>query len=466
MKRINRILSFLSWTRFCSTGNIHCEDDFINAIKNVTTEQVFEALINIFKRNIQYHLQLPEGLKHPEYKKVISDFDKKLQTLVRSQKSAKIQKSNIEKSQKDPQVTCFEIKPGIRLIHRENTQTPTFVLHAYLKGGLTYETASTAGSHYLISRNIACGHSKKDYTKLKTDLEMRSASLSGFGGKNAYGLTMHGQTEHWEDLVDDFFLTLLEPSLPIKYFNNEKKLINRALDNMKTDPVKQCFSAYNKHIFKGHPYQLDIIGSKESLKKISRDQIAKLHQKRLDKEEIVITYAGDIPANKIFDIVTEKLRNLPERARKVFLPKKVNSVAKDINIKFNREQTQIFIGYPAFSNQVQEDVYLKILTTHLSGQSSDLFVEVRDRQGLCYAAQAVHHNAIEAGYWGIFIGTGNDKTEKAIAAIKSIINKIATDGLSEEEVERIKKMIIGQNLVGLQTNETLLSTTQFLIFIT
>jgi zinc protease len=94
-----------------------------------------------------------------------------------------------------------------------------------------------------------------------------------------------------------------------------------------------------------------------------------------------------------------------------------------------------------------------MISAHLSGQSSDLFVEVRDRQGLCYSVSPIHVSGLEAGCWGIYIGSGHDKTEAAIAAIMKILNNVRDHGLTQDEFNRIKVMMDGQNLLGIQTNE-------------
>ena len=92
-------------------------------------------------------------------------------------------------------------------------------------------------------------------------------------------------------------------------------------------------------------------------------------------------------------------------------------------------------------------------TTFLAGQSSELFVEVRDRQGLCYSVQPLQNTSLEAGYWGIYIGAGHDKKEAAIKAIKTILEKYRKKGFSKKDFELTKKMIHGQNLLNVQTNE-------------
>ena len=145
---------------------------------------------------------------------------------------------------------------------------------------------------------------------------------------------------------------------------------------------------------------------------------------------------------------------LPARkTQKVNFKKYKSTVNVESFIPFNREQTQIFYGIPCGKMGSPENLYLKMLTTHLSGQSSELFVEVRDRQGLCYSAQPVHFSAIEGGYFGIYMASGFDKVNPAIAAIKDIINRIKEHGLPEEDFTRIKNMIKGQNLINVQTNE-------------
>ena len=124
-----------------------------------------------------------------------------------------------------------------------------------------------------------------------------------------------------------------------------------------------------------------------------------------------------------------------------------------IAIPLKREQTHVFIGKMAPQTKDKNNTYLKMLTSHLSGQSSELFVEVRDKQGLCYAVQPVHFSALEGGYWGIYIGTGNDKVKRAINAIENTLKEIAAGKISKNEFATIKQMIAGQEMMALQTIE-------------
>lgn len=437
---------------FAQDGNIYCEEDFINRIKRSSTSKVNHSLAEIFKRDIHYTLQIPKEDNISDAKKEIEVLDQNIKKITNKYKSS--HKVKYEVSKYDTNTKVIDLKNGIKLIHRQNSMTPTFVFHAYLKGGISHENEQNCGTHYLLGRTFTYGYPKMPYEKLRLDLENKSASLSGFSGKNAYGLTMHGQTDHKSDLFKHFFNTFLKASFPTKFINLEKKLIERTLENQKEDPVKACFKTFNQMIFNKHHYSLDLIGNEKSIKKINQKVIIDLHKKNLKNSEIVFTFCGDMDLDEVITIINSYTADLkPRKFNKTKIKRSKAILGKHEKIHFDREQTQIFIGTEAYGITSKEDIYLKMITAHLSGQSSELFVDVRDKKGLCYSVQPIHHGALEAGYWGIYIGAGHDKTDAAIAAINEIIGKLAKHGLTKHEFERTKKMMAGNNLLTIQTND-------------
>ncbi|MBY0414519.1 MAG: insulinase family protein, partial [Bdellovibrionales bacterium] len=261
-------------------------------------------------------------------------------------------------------------------------------------------------------------------------------------------------TDSFQDLFPHFQGAFLNPDMPTKYLNHEKQLSQRALVNQKEDPVKQCFKTAQKLFFGEHPYALNPIGTEKSLKAISQKSLQTVHKKNLKSQEILLTYCGDMDLQDVMSQLQPLFDSLPGRKSQGLKFKKYKStVGTDTFIPFNREQTQIFYGIPCGKMGSPENLYLKMLTSHLSGQSSELFVEVRDRQGLCYSAQPVHFSAIEAGYFGIYMASGFDKVKPAIVAIKELLGRIRDNGLPKEDFDRIKTMIKGQNLINVQTNE-------------
>lgn len=446
--------SFSFGHSYAQSGDIKCEEEFIERIKVTNPSAVNHALKSIFSKNIHLCLQLPKEASVDSSRKALAGLQDDLKKISTGLTQKNKNKLKIETSENDQQVKLVRIKSGVSLLYRYNDMTPTFVLQAYLRGGLTEETTKTNGYYHLISSMLTKGHDKISYEKIKKDLEEKSSNINGFSGKNAYGLLVHGLSDHLLSLLPHFTGALLKPDMPQKYLAHEKQLSLRALLNQKQDPVKQCFKEAQQLFFGSHPYALNPVGSNESIKAVTQKKLLDIHRKNLKSKEILISYCGDATFDEIMENLAPFFEALPARkSTKPVFKKYKPTTGVERFIKFDREQTQIFYGIPCGKMGSPENLYLKMLSTHLSGQSSELFVEVRDRQGLCYSAQPVHFSAIEGGYFGIYMASGHDKVPKAIAAIKDLINKIKENGLPEEDFIRIKTMIKGQNLINVQTNE-------------
>lgn len=440
---------------FAQTGDINCEEEFINKMKKVNPSDVNRSLKNIFSKNIHLCLQIPSKESLVSAKKELQKLQIELNIVKEKIKKEKLtEKYKTTLSKHDPQVKLLALKPGITLLYRQNLMTPTFVLQAYMRGGLTEENKKNNGTYNLLGSLLTKGYGKTTYETIRQDLEEKSSGLSGFSGKNAYGLLMHGLSEHFHPLSAHLIGSFLEPTFANKVLSHEKQLVLRSLISQKEDPVKQCFKEAQKLFFGEHPYALHQQGTSATIKTVSNKSLLALHNKNLKQKEVLINYCGDADLSEVLNVLAPLLDKLKDRKSQPVLFKKYKPTTNvEKFISFNREQTQILYGIPCGKMGSPENLYLKMLASHLSGQSSELFVEVRDRQGLCYSAQPVHHTALEGGYFGIYMASGHDKVAAAIAAIKQLINKIKENGLTEEDFLRIKSMIKGQNLLNVQTNE-------------
>ena len=266
---------------------------------------------------------------------------------------------------------------------------------------------------------------------------------------------MQGLSDFTDELISHLMEMLLRPSIPNQLFKMEKELVKRSLHIQKEDPVKKCFTEFNKLVFNEHPYSREIIGTEKSIKAITRKTLLEKHNESLASKEMVISYCGYEDLETVVEKIAPYIKQLPARKLKTQKSKnKVNPIINQrLSFEFDREQTHIMIGKPSYLAGSLEDLYIKVFTTFLSGQSSELFLEVRDKQGLCYSVQAVQNSALEASYWGIYIGSGTDKKDKAIKAVQDILSKYQNKGLKKSEFNTTLKMIQGQNSISIQTND-------------
>jgi len=445
---------------YTSSNNIFSEDLFINKIKNSKESDIVQSFRDILSRPIQVSLQIPNEDNLKTTQKAVQLWFSNLRSLTSNINKKKIKTiySN-NKSKFDPNAQVVSISPGIKLLYRYNSLTPTFSMQAYIKGGLTDETKDNNGVYSQLSSLLTYGHKKKPYQKLRMYLEETCSSLNGFAGKNAYGISMKGLSENFHELSSHFFNSIINPTLPDKYLSLEKKMAIRSLKSQEEDPVKQCFNTISEITFKNHPYSMNIIGNEQSIKGLTTKKIKDLHNKNLKEKEILISYSGDLDLQTVRSQITPLISTLaPRKKTKTIKKKSRPSWGANIHIPFDREQTHIFLGIPTGPLVDSNNLILKIITTLFSGQSSELFVNIRDKQGLCYSISPISFSALEYGYWGIYMACSNSKVNDAVHSLESFIDKIKKKGISKQEFNQAKKMIIGQSMLSLQTNEDFLNT--------
>lgn len=479
--------SFSLGNSYVQTGDLYGENNFIEKIRLSTISAVNGSLPEILQRPIHMVLQIPKKENKSSHQEELRKFQEKYKKLLEKITAEKVSNikvsaqktlksvTAVDKISPDILLTKLKIKgknssisyyskhdsnaqtikliPGVKLLYRQNLLTPTFVFHAYLKGGLAHETELNNGYHYLISEVISKGHSNIPFQKLQRLLEQKSASLDGLCGKNAYGLTMHAQSEHFSELMEHFFGSWNHANFYRKEIIHERKMIYRLMENQKKDPVKECFKQVNAIMFPGHPYSREIEGNKKSLSRVNQNELKRVHAGNLNDREMLFTYCGDLELEAVIKTIIPYLKDYHSRISTKVDIKTKGSWGKNIFIPFDREQTQIFIGLPTFDMLNSQDIYLKILSAYLAGQSSELFVRMRDQLGLCYTVGPVHFSALNGGYFGIYMASSNEKAAQAVKELNKLLNKIKEKGISAVEFARTQKMIDGQMQINLQSNE-------------
>ena len=444
---------------FAQNGDIHSEEHFIERLKQCHAPDVHQSLINIVQRPIHLQVQIPRKTSVAQTKKLATSLQRKLQSLAKKYHSVS-PGPRTTTSAFDPQVKLMTLKSGINFIHRYNPMTPSFNMYLFVQGGLSQETPKSNGTYNLLAQLLAKGYPGKSAQKLKLELDLMASSLNGFCGKSSYGLSLHGPSEYSTQLFDILFNSLTHPLLSAKDFNHEKKLIQRELLNQQENPQKQCLKRVNQVLFDGHPYALPTLGTFQSIKALQRPALIATHHKNLNSRAITIACCGDIELTQALTMVQSYTSSLAPRTKRTGRSPKTSPARKIKPIKqyrhhqsFQREQTHIFIGTRTFAHGHKNNLPLKMLTAHLSGQSSELFVKVRDQLGLCYVVQPIHFCALAGGYWGLYMASGAEKTNQAIEAIQAILDHYQKHGLSQQQFERVKLMILGQDSLQVQTND-------------
>ena len=119
------------------------------------------------------------------------------------------------------------------------------------------------------------------------------------------------------------------------------------------------------------------------------------------------------------------------------------------------EQAHIVYGVPWLPLGNERRYIATVLTTILGGSmSSRLFQEVREKRGLVYSIYAMQAGYQGVGQWCIYAGTRPSNTQEVMQLIRSELDAIAQDYVSEDELSRNIDLICGQLLLGLESTNS------------
>jgi predicted Zn-dependent peptidase len=108
------------------------------------------------------------------------------------------------------------------------------------------------------------------------------------------------------------------------------------------------------------------------------------------------------------------------------------------------EQIQVGIAYPTFGRDHKDSAALGMLSYILGGSmSSRLFLEVRERHGLCYFVRAEADGFKDIGSFTIRAGLDAARLPEALKVIFAEVEKIKSKGVSAEELAFAKDHIAG-----------------------
>jgi zinc protease len=117
-----------------------------------------------------------------------------------------------------------------------------------------------------------------------------------------------------------------------------------------------------------------------------------------------------------------------------------------------KAQSHVVLGFPGARVTDSWRRPLEVLSTLLSGQSGRLFLELRDKQSLCYSVSSMSLEGVDPGYFAVYIGTSPEKVEQALAGIRLELSKVRDEKVSLHELERARQHLMGVHEVGLQRN--------------
>ncbi len=349
-------------------------------------------------------------------------------------------------------LTMLRLSNGVRVVVRPMTRLPLVAVAAVLGGGQSAEGEGEAGSATLASALLTCGTPSADAMEIATRLEQKSASLAPFSGRNTYGLTGTCLSEDLPMLLDTLADCLLNASFPADEVGKQRAVQLAALRQAQEKPMFHARNLVQEMLFRGHPFQYPALGTEESLPGLDGEKLAAYHHRRLAAGNLVLSLAGDFDVEEVMAQLERLFAGLSDKPVEPppALPPPPESPVT-VTRRLPVLQTVIFRAWPGLSIPDDRETAAEVLSDALSGLSSDLFIEVRDKRGLAYYTGATQFHTPVGGLFGIYSGTTLEGAPQVLEQIEVQTRRLSEDGLREEEFDRAREQLLASDARALQS---------------
>ena len=349
------------------------------------------------------------------------------------------------------------LKNGLRIITVPSKDTKTAAVLVLVKTGSKYETKDINGLSHFLEHMFFKGTKKRpNIVKIIEPLDQIGGKYNAFTGQEYTGYWAKVDANHLDlalDWVSDIYLNSVFDE---KEINRERGTILQELNMILDTPMYHVGHLWPKLLYGDQPIGWDLIGTKDTIKSIKRNQFIKYLKEHYSAKNTVIAVAGNINEKTTIDKIKKYFQkiNSQQVKDKLTVKEKQNKPQALIHYK-ETDQSHLILGVRAY-NMFHPDKYvLSVLGTILGGyMSSRLFISVRERQGLAYYISAGADMDTDTGYLIASAGVDNKKVDKAIKTILDEFKKITKQKVSSKELKKAKDNIKGSTLIGMEASDT------------
>jgi len=316
-----------------------------------------------------------------------------------------------------------------------------FIMSVLFKRGSVHEPKELNGISHVLEH--MCFRQTRDYTSedISRLSEMYGGYLNAFTSKELTSFYIKGFSANL-----DLFTKLLAnisfyPLFSEKDLEQEKKIIEDEINSTLDNPEEYLGEIAEEELFKGSPLEKTVAGSVDSVKSISLESLKEYYSYNYTPENCVIAICGDVDEGEVCRCISEYFP-VSEEYNKSKNGYEVTYSHFNLDRQFKSEQVYAQVMYPAFKYSDERRYALGGASMILGGlMSSRLFQQIREKRGLCYNIESESVLYAGGGYMSINFSCTPENSEEVISLTKSEINKLLTDGITDEELTMIKNQL-------------------------
>jgi zinc protease len=359
-----------------------------------------------------------------------------------------------------PDIQTWKTENGAKVLFVPATEIPMLDVRIVFDAGSARD-AGISGLALLTNGLLTEGAAGKTAKQIAEIFESVGAQIDYEATRDMALVGVRSLTEsrYLSAAIEGLKQVLTQPDFPRDAFQRELDRMKVAVKARQQSPSALAAEAFNKAVFGDHPYATPTSGTKESLDKLTLDDVVKFYKQYYVANNATVVLVGNVERWQAEEIVNAVVSNLPAGEKASALPEvKPLTEAKQVVIDYPSAQTHIFVGQPGMKRG-DKDYYALYVANHPfggSGFSSRLVEVIREERGLAYSVYSYFSPLREKGVFAMGMQTKTEQTEQALNLLNQQLKKYIEEGPDEDELAASMSNITGGFPLKIDSNGKLL----------
>ncbi len=333
----------------------------------------------------------------------------------------------------------------VLLVSEEHT-LPFVTLELLVDAGSRRDPSGQAGLAHFTAKGLLLGTPKYSVTAINEALDFMGASLGSSAGRDYATLGLRVLKKDLDKGLELLAEVITRPAFPGDEVRREKEKILAGIQAVEEQPDEVAEKAFQKNLFLNSPYGHPVEGTKESVAGIKGEDLQQFYRKFYHPNNAILAVAGDVTPEEIKSKLSAHLGRWTETP----VPKesfRSEFAREPKTVKINRAITQanIILGGAGVSRENPDYYALTVMNNILGGGglSSRLMQDIRIKQGLAYSVASYFVPRKYPGSFQVVLQTKNATAQESISLARKQIERVRKEPVSEDELARAKKYLIG-----------------------
>ncbi len=346
---------------------------------------------------------------------------------------------------------------GTVVLLKEVRALPLVYMRLVIKAGSLLDPEGREGLATLTAEGLLTGTRRRTAAQISEEIEFTGGALSVHAQKDYTAITLNVLKKALPTGLEVLADVLTQPAFRPKEIAKKKEEFKARIHKEEEDPGTLAHKTFLAELFNKRFYGQPLLGTEKSISGLAKKDLMGFYQERLSRSRVICAVVGQITERELMPLWERYLGSWPETS--IEPPINISSDSKGGSgrtKKIDRDLTQanIILGHRGIPRS-HPDYYAVFIMNYILGGGgfrSRLMDNIREEKGLAYSIYSQFISNRYAGYFQAVVETRNATAGVAISEILKEMERIRTNGVSDEELNEARLYLTGSFPLKMDTN--------------